>query len=733
MSNELGPQLGSKDFRKSLSASPEVVERDTPQLYEFGPFRLEPAERKLMRGNEMVTLTPKAFDTLLLLVRNSGHLLEKEDLISTLWPDTFVEEGSLSNNIFLLRKILGEDPAFIETVPKRGYRFVGAVRQLPRAASQSLEKPLEDYRERPSDVSVKAGYAWRALGSGAVALAILAVGIALWSRNFHRPTDRSQWVALTQLADPVSQPALSADGHMLAFVRGYTPFVGPGQVYVKILPDGQPVQLTHDEQFKMGPAFSPDGARIAYTVAGPKYQWDTWVVPTLGGEPQPWLRNASGLVWSAPGRVLFSKIGKSPHMGIVTAQESGIGERDVYSPAHEEAMAHRSYPSPDGKWVLLVEMDKDHMWGPCRLVPMDGTSVGHQVGPPRAACASGAWSPDGKWMYFASDAGGLFHIWRQRFPNGTPQQLTSGPTEEEGIAMAPDGRSFVTAVTVESVSVWLHDTRGTRQISLEGNAAEPKFTPDGRKLCYRIVAKAPNDFQFTREAGPLWLADLESGRSSPLVSDFPVLAYDISLDGQQVVLEAEDREGKPRLWLTTLERQRPPQPIPNVEGRQPNFGSAGEIFFRGEDGFAYRVRADGTGLRKAMEQPILFLIGVSPDGSWILAWSQLADGDAAFQAFPIAGGSPVLVSSWIYWQWSRSANSLSVGEIPQRHSYLVPLAPGQTLPSIPAGGFRSEEDLARLPGARKTDELKVVPGPSLDVYAFYRSTTQRNLYRIPVP
>ncbi len=225
MSNELGPQLSPNDPRKSLSVSAEVVDRDTPQLYEFGPFRLEPAERKLMRGAEMVTLTPKAFDTLLLLVRNSGHLLEKDDLISTLWPDTFVEEGSLSNNIFLLRKVLGEDPAFIETVPKRGYRFVGAVRQLPRAAPLSLEKPLEDHRERPKEVSGKGRHLWRALMFGAVSLAILAVGVTLWMRNSHRPTDRSQWVALTQLPDPVSQPALSADGRMLAFVRGYTPFV----------------------------------------------------------------------------------------------------------------------------------------------------------------------------------------------------------------------------------------------------------------------------------------------------------------------------------------------------------------------------------------------------------------------------------------------------------------------------------------------------------------------------
>jgi DNA-binding winged helix-turn-helix (wHTH) protein len=93
----------------------------------------------LLRGNEIVALTPKAFDTLHLLVRNSGRLLEKDDLIRILWPDTFVEEGSLSNHIFLLRKALGEDLAFIETVPRRGYRFVGAVRQFPLAAPASTE------------------------------------------------------------------------------------------------------------------------------------------------------------------------------------------------------------------------------------------------------------------------------------------------------------------------------------------------------------------------------------------------------------------------------------------------------------------------------------------------------------------------------------------------------------------------------------------------------------------
>jgi DNA-binding winged helix-turn-helix (wHTH) protein len=132
MSDETGRRAGSKNIREPLFAATGAFGQDTAELYEFGPFRLEPAERKLWRRNEVVVLTPKAFDTLVLLVRNSGHLLEKDELIRALWPDSFVEEGNLTNNISLLRKVLGDDPPYVETIPKRGYRFIGAVRQLTR-------------------------------------------------------------------------------------------------------------------------------------------------------------------------------------------------------------------------------------------------------------------------------------------------------------------------------------------------------------------------------------------------------------------------------------------------------------------------------------------------------------------------------------------------------------------------------------------------------------------------
>jgi Tol biopolymer transport system component len=434
-------------------------------------------------------------------------------------------------------------------------------------------------------------------------------------------------------------------------------------------------------------------------------------------------------------------------MGIVAAEESRMGARDVYLPAEETFMAHRSYLSPDGKWVLLVEMDQDHLWLPCRVVPMDGSSTGHRVGPPGGGCTAGAWSRDGKWMYLTSNAVEANHIWRQRFPDGRPEQVTSGPTEEEGIAMAADGRFFVTAVALQNISLWLHDARGERRISVEGNAGEPKFTPDGRKLCYRIVRTPPNEWEWYRDAGEVRVADLESGRSEALVPGFQALDYDISADSRQVVMETADGAGKPRLWLAPLDRSSPPRQIPNVEGGSPRFGPDGEIFFRhvegkptmaGSIGFAYRVRPDGTGLGKALEPAVLILVGVSPDGKWLDAWAPLpGNGPPANQAFPLDSGPPLTIGGGTSFNWSPDGSSLSIfsifGVIPQSRSYLIPLPRSQAIPRIPAGGFHSEEEIAHLPGARRIDAQRVVPGPSGDVYAFYRGNTQRNLYRIPIP
>ena len=100
--------------------------------YEFGPFRVDARERVLRRDNELVPLTPKVFDILLVLVQNSGRVLTKNEMMSRVWPDTAVEESNLGRNVSTLRKALGEVPGeyrYVETIPWRGYRFIAKVRQ----------------------------------------------------------------------------------------------------------------------------------------------------------------------------------------------------------------------------------------------------------------------------------------------------------------------------------------------------------------------------------------------------------------------------------------------------------------------------------------------------------------------------------------------------------------------------------------------------------------------------
>jgi serine/threonine protein kinase/Tol biopolymer transport system component len=645
------------------------------------------------------------------------------------------------------RAFLGEDlPSTIAAVLEREPDWTILPGATPANIRELMQRCLhKDPTQRLQDIAdarktieraQRGRNRWQIAAIATASLAVLAMGTA-WFRTPDPAPNRSEWVQLTRLPDSVSQPALSPDGRMLTFIRGPATFLGPGQVYVKMLPDGEPVQLTNDDQQKVRPVFSPDGTRIAYTVVRPKFLWDTWVVPVLGGAPQPWLRNASGLVWTGPQQVMFAEMRRSPHMGIVAADERRIAQRDVYMPTHEHAMAHFSYASPDGEWVLIVEMDEDHAWGPCRVLPLNGKSPARQVGPPDGACTSGAWSPDGTWMYVTSNAGGVNHIWRQQFPDGEPEQVTFGPTAEEGIALAPDGRSVVTAAVLQNVSIWLHDGRGERQISpLEGIAANPKFTPDGKKLCYAMVKETPTPY--SPQPGEVWVADLESGRSVPVAPGFRARDYDVSADGRQIVMDATDPNGERGLWLVPLDRQSPPRKMPTGErGRQPRFGPDGDIFFRRSElttGFAYRIRPDGSQLQKALEQEIALLLAVSRNQGWIVAWSYLPDGAGmALQGFPPGGRPPVTIAAHAQVSWSPGGNSVSLsgGPIPDNRSYIIPLAPGEAFPRMPAEGFRSEEEIAQLPGARRIEAL-TVPGPTSDVYAFYRGTTQRNLYRVPL-
>ena len=201
-----------------------------------------------------------------------------------------------------------------------------------------------------------------------------------------------------------------------------TPSSAEGQLYVKLLPDGDPAQLTHDDLLKLGLTFSPDSSRIAY---GTAEVWDTWVVPVIGGEPRLWLPNSSTLTWIQGGqKLLFSEVVEGSHMVLVTTDESRGQRRVVYAPPGNRSMVHHAYLSPDGRWVLTVEMDNQGNIGPCHVVPFEGGATARVVGPD-GECLGGRGLPTAR-RYTSRPRPTTFTSGAKRFPKGKPNRLPSG-------------------------------------------------------------------------------------------------------------------------------------------------------------------------------------------------------------------------------------------------------------------------------------------------------------------
>ena len=170
---------------------------------------------------------------------------------------------------------------------------------------------------------------WRIAAIAAAVVATLAAALFPLVKPAVPVTSPSEYTQLTNFTDSATAPSLSPDGRMVVFKRGEDSFLSSGDIYVKLLPNGEAVKLTTEPARRYGPVFTPDGSRIAYTqvTAG---SWDTWTVPVLGGQPTRFLPNASGLTWIADHRVLFSEIKTGLHMGIVTATEGRAESREIY-------------------------------------------------------------------------------------------------------------------------------------------------------------------------------------------------------------------------------------------------------------------------------------------------------------------------------------------------------------------------------------------------------------------
>jgi DNA-binding winged helix-turn-helix (wHTH) protein/Tol biopolymer transport system component len=757
------------------------VETRSNHRVRFKSFELDLSSKELRRNGLKLRLQGQPVEVLTMLLKRAGEVVTREEIQRRLWPeDTFVDfEHSLNSTVRRLRDALGDSadhPRFIETLPRLGYRFIapieaangfvglasppngdpGSVATQTEAAESRLTGAVElatDGKQSaaavispPPDREINLQSSktrWPLAVKIGVLVGLLAITFLIvisFIGRRARISSRLAWEQITDFADSATQPTLSPDGRMIAFIRGPGTFSSWGQIYVKMLPDGQPVQLTNDNELKLAPAFSPDGSRLAYTTVE-SLSWDTWVVPVLGGEERKLLPNAAALTWIDTAHVVFSEMKTGSLMGVVTAEESRAAERDVYVPADmTNGMAHRSWVSPDHKQVLVSEMNS-LVWLPCRVVPFDGSSRGETVGPKAAHCTYAGWSQDGKMMYFSADAGDGYHVWRQQFPDGVPEQLTFGPTEEEGIAISPDGRSLVTSAGIKTSTVWVHDSRGDRQISGEGYASlfglgvsnypwvHSAFSPDGKRLFY-LVSKRSSEWTVSKE---LWIADLDSGHTEAVLPGVLMNEFDVSSDGKRVVFEAQDGQGEWHAWVAPLDRHAPPKEILGSGARRPRFGSAGEIYVsvpeRSQE-IMYRIGPDGT-VRMIGPRAGDF-IGFSPHGDWLLQ-----DVDPVM-AKPVAGGPLKPICSCAV-AWGPGGKFLYLrfhdfGETSSRGRIIaIRLPADHELPRLPPGGLRSAEDTNGMEVVADIDmngKGDFTPGPSPSIYAYVRLSVQRNLFRI---
>jgi Tol biopolymer transport system component/DNA-binding winged helix-turn-helix (wHTH) protein len=595
-------------------------------LYEFGPYRLEPDEERLLRDGSTVPLTPKAFDTLVCLVRRAGTLVDKDALMREVWPDAHVEDANITVNISTIRKALGdgvEGQRYIETVPKRGYRFVAPVRQLEGITRPHVAQPLLDRTitgptlplpvpDGPGPAATPAeaprrlgrrGFWMLLAGSVPLAGAAAALG-SLWASRssatsrsgfpWERMATRGKLRLLLSSETGASSATLSPAGHMLAYVA--TDAVGRTDLFVAQVTGGGQLRLTSDAARESQPAFSPDGRSLAFTRRlPPSTTPEICIVPTLGGRAPRGIINGVDPAWAPQGTRLVY-IGQSRPDGpqaLFTCNLDGGDTRQILGADGTYPFLRHPAWSPDG-YTIAVVRSPGGVAGEIWLVPLDGAA-------PRRLTeqSTHTWSD---WPRFTADGGAILHtssrggatnLWVQPLPAGAPVRLTAGPGPDEVPSISRDGAVvFVNSHGRNELIVHDAVSRTTRTILTHTPFLwGPVLSPDGGDISFSRGEADGSWHIWTVPAAGGAARQLTSGTQSEIHPRY-------TRDGASVVYQTW---GSPsRIWIVSR------------NGGTPRPLTAGDQ----EDGYA----------------------DPSPDGE-LIAFAR-AEGEERVYVGPIAGGAP---------------------------------------------------------------------------------------------
>jgi Tol biopolymer transport system component len=434
--------------------------------------------------------------------------VSKEELLARAWPDSFVEEANLSHHIFRLRRALGEDSdeKFIETVPKRGYRFMAAAVQ--HSAGLNAGDTAIDLNGHVHPKPAVLDHNWHTrylLASSLILIFLTAMGFAAYRLIFvgdgglSRPVadnfPRMTTIPLTSFPNDEFDSALSPDGKYTAFAW-YGTDNESLQIYVKQTDAGEPLRLTTNAARDRdgAPAWSPDGRFIAYSrMSSDQGRSGIYVVPSLGGAERRLVRVAilgAGLDWSADGRTLVfsSKASQSEPLSLQLLDFETLETRPLtFPPAQSEGDVRPDF-TPDGQNISFTRRLQESgdlyltdLAGGMRRLTSDNRSV-----------IGAAWAPDGKSIIFSSNRGGAFSLWRldkDDIGGITPLAINAERAFDPSISRSGNRLTFTQIQ--RDTNIWRVPTRKANHpigpgqvIASSRRELTPSYSPDGAKIAY---------------------------------------------------------------------------------------------------------------------------------------------------------------------------------------------------------------------------------------------------------
>jgi Tol biopolymer transport system component/DNA-binding winged helix-turn-helix (wHTH) protein len=506
--------------------------RDGPtparQSIRFGIFELDPYSGELRKAGVLVGLQEQSLKALVELLERPGQLVTREQLRQRLWPDgTYVDfDHGLNAVINRLREALGDSadsPRFIQTVPRRGYRFIGPVAKGAQGQEVREQRPGEPGYIPPGSNEVGSAYrqdgttrSYRRVGWSAVVVA-MAIGsvLALYLYRF-RPTPPGpmRTIPLTTLPGKERYPSFSPDGDRIAFVWDG----GKGDnddIYVKVIGAEVPFRLTTSPAAEGYPVWSPDGRHISFVRASAGGS-GLFVIPTLGGPERKVLsrssvlEHCSGPSWSPDGQFLAipDNEGHPDTCSVFVLSLETLQKRKLTSPP-EGAKGDRAPAfSPDGRTIAFSRIIPTG--GGIYVVPAAGGEPTRVTVEPHYWTERLAWLPTGRELLFSSsatDPDSSGSLWRVSASGGTPERLGIGGDNAANPAVSPRGNRLAYEQPSLDANIWkialpqssTRPTPAPSQLivsSRQENA--PHVSPDGARIAF-ISDRSGSD--------EIWLCD----------------------------------------------------------------------------------------------------------------------------------------------------------------------------------------------------------------------------------